>query len=100
MKQGRKMVDGGWKPPLRRFWSPLLAINCLINPEAVLIGGRLPPASSMIWPRALNQRLQFYASTTPAIAPSSGATMSDDAPAVGAAISAVQSPAATSRARS
>jgi hypothetical protein len=34
----------------------------------------------------LNQRLQFHASTMPAIAPVERATMSDDAPAVGAAI--------------
>jgi predicted NBD/HSP70 family sugar kinase len=63
-----------------------LAINCLINPEAVLIGGRLPAALIDRLASALNERLRMLASQVPAIAPVSRALTSEDAPAVGAAI--------------
>jgi len=64
----------------------MLAINCLINPEAVLIGGRLPAALVDRLAEKLNQRLQSYAAVIPVIAPVARAATSDDAPAVGAAI--------------
>lgn len=63
-----------------------LAINCLINPEAILIGGRLPAALVDQLAGALNSRMAAYASQIPAIAPVARALTSDDAPAVGAAI--------------
>jgi predicted NBD/HSP70 family sugar kinase len=63
-----------------------LAINCLINPEAILIGGRLPAALVDQLANALNERMAVYASRIPAIAPVARALTSDDAPAVGAAI--------------
>jgi predicted NBD/HSP70 family sugar kinase len=85
-EQGRKMVDGWLEASVEALVEPMLAINCLINPEAVLIGGRLPASIVDDLAARLNQRLQFYASTMPAIAPVERATMSDDAPAVGAAI--------------
>jgi predicted NBD/HSP70 family sugar kinase len=64
----------------------LLAVNCLINPEAVLIGGRLPAPLVDRLAEALNQRLQAYVGSIPAIAIVARAATSDDAPAVGAAI--------------
>lgn len=63
-----------------------LAINCLINPEAILIGGRLPAPLIDQLADSLNARLAVYASQIPAIAPVARALTSDDAPAVGAAI--------------
>jgi predicted NBD/HSP70 family sugar kinase len=65
---------------------PLLSINCLINPEVVLIGGRLPSRLVDGLATRLNQRLESFAGQVPAIAPVSRAALSDDAPAVGAAI--------------
>ena len=64
----------------------VLSINCLMNPEAVLIGGRLPAGIVDQIANRLNQRLEAYAGTVPAIAPVARAALSDDAPAVGAAI--------------
>jgi predicted NBD/HSP70 family sugar kinase len=61
-------------------------INCLINPEAVLIGGRLPASLVDRLAHKLNQRLSEYSTVIPAIAPVARAATSDDAPAVGAAI--------------
>jgi predicted NBD/HSP70 family sugar kinase len=63
-----------------------LAINCLINPEAILIGGRLPAPLVDQLANSLNDRMAIYKAQFPAIAPVARALTSDDAPAVGAAI--------------
>lgn len=65
---------------------PMLAVNCLINPDAVLIGGRLPAAIVDSLSAKLNARLQQKAKAVPAIAPVRRAAMAADAPAIGAAI--------------
>jgi predicted NBD/HSP70 family sugar kinase len=63
-----------------------VAINCLINPEAILIGGRLPSALVDRLADSLNRRMAAFTGQLPAIAPVARAMTSDDAPAVGAAI--------------
>jgi predicted NBD/HSP70 family sugar kinase len=83
---GRRIVSEWVETSVGALLETLLAINCLINPQAVLIGGRLPAAVIEDLARRLNERLQPYAATMPAIAPVEKAVMSDDAPAVGAAI--------------
>jgi predicted NBD/HSP70 family sugar kinase len=65
---------------------PLIALNCLLNPEAVLIGGRMPAALIDELVAALNARLASYAPRLPSLAPVRRATMAADAPAVGAAL--------------
>jgi predicted NBD/HSP70 family sugar kinase len=64
----------------------MVAINCLINPEAILIGGRLPAVLVDKLAAALNRRMADFAAQVPAIAPVARAVTADDAPAVGAAI--------------
>ena len=64
----------------------LVAINCLINPEEILIGGRLPAALVDRPANRLNERMRTHAASMPSIARIRRAAMSDDAPAVGAAI--------------
>lgn len=68
----------------RSLTEPLVAVNCLINPEAVLVGGRLP--APLI--DALVDRLSAALARVraPAIAPVMRAATSSDAPAIGAAI--------------
>jgi predicted NBD/HSP70 family sugar kinase len=63
---------------------PLVAVNCLINPEAILVGGRLP---GPIVDR-LTERLEDHLGRVdvPARAPLLRAVLAEDAPAVGAAI--------------
>ncbi len=63
-----------------------VAINCLIDPEAILIGGRLPAALVDELAVSINRRMAAFAGQLPAIAPVARALTSDDAPAVGAAI--------------
>jgi predicted NBD/HSP70 family sugar kinase len=66
--------------------SSFVAINCLINPEAILIGGRLPAILVDQLAASLNARMAKFAAQIPAIAPVARALTADDAPAVGAAI--------------
>ncbi|USI72428.1 ROK family transcriptional regulator [Sphingomonas morindae] len=68
----------------RSLVGPLIAINCLINPDAVLIGGRLPMPLITSLSARLNARLGELA--LPARAPVLPAAMAQDAPAVGAAM--------------
>jgi predicted NBD/HSP70 family sugar kinase len=65
---------------------PILAINCLINPEAIYIGGRLPVPLIDQLVAQLNVRLQRDSERIPALAPVLRAAMAADAPAVGAAM--------------
>jgi predicted NBD/HSP70 family sugar kinase len=85
-ERGSMIVNAWVDTSVEALLDVLLAINCLINPQAVLIGGRLPASIVEELARRLNERLQSYAATMPAIAPVERAVMSDDAPAVGAAI--------------
>ncbi len=63
-----------------------ISINCLIDPEAILIGGRLPTHLIDRLAASLNLRMARFAELIPAVAPVARAHTADDAPAVGAAI--------------
>src|SRR5688572_21207750 len=82
----RAIVDAWIDTSAETLVDSMLAVNCLINPEAVLIGGRLPAPLVDQLADALNRRLHAHSSRFPAIAPVARAATSDDAPAVGAAI--------------
>ncbi|TGX49678.1 ROK family transcriptional regulator [Sphingomonas gei] len=69
-----------------RLTVPLDAINCLINPAAVLVGGRLPTALLERLAERANELMQERAGMLPTVAPVIRAALSEDAPAVGAAI--------------
>ena len=65
---------------------PLAAVNCLVNPAAVLLGGRLPTRLVEQLADRMNAQMRTMAVQLPALAPVSRAALSEDAPAVGAAI--------------
>ena len=65
--------------------TPLDAINCLIDPAVILIGGRLPSRVVERVAERVNALIRD-ATDAPAIAPVRRAALSEDAPAVGAAI--------------
>ena len=65
---------------------PLTAVNCLLNPAIVLVGGRLPAAVLDGLTNRLNTRLAEACDGIPALAPVARAALSADAPAVGAVI--------------
>lgn len=63
---------------------PLIAVNCLINPAAILIGGRLPGKLVDSLVERLNARMAGR--KLPVVAPVRRAEAADDASAIGAAI--------------
>jgi predicted NBD/HSP70 family sugar kinase len=65
---------------------PLDAVNCLINPAMVLVGGRLPGRLVEQLAERTNALLRDHANQLPTLAPVARAALSEDAPAVGAAI--------------
>ncbi|MBY8828485.1 ROK family transcriptional regulator [Hephaestia mangrovi] len=70
----------------RQLLPAMSAVNCLINPQSVLVGGRLPRHLVERLAEAVNSAMTRHASYLPAIAPVARAELSEDAPAVGAAI--------------
>jgi predicted NBD/HSP70 family sugar kinase len=82
----RVIVDRWIHESTEALVSSFVAINCLINPEAILIGGRLPAILVDQLAASLNTRMAKFAAQIPSIAPVARALTADDAPAVGAAI--------------
>ncbi|MEA1675849.1 ROK family transcriptional regulator [Nitrospirillum sp. BR 11163] len=65
---------------------PIIAVSCLVNPEAVFLGGRLPTTQLDRLAQLITERLQAHTGAIPVIAPVYRAATAMDAPAVGAAI--------------
>jgi predicted NBD/HSP70 family sugar kinase len=82
----QSIVDDWIRESTEALVSSFIAINCLINPEAILIGGRLPSDLVDRLAASLNARMAAFTTHIPAIAPVARALTADDAPAVGAAI--------------
>jgi predicted NBD/HSP70 family sugar kinase len=79
-------VDDWVKRAAAQLAVPLEAVNCLINPGVVLLGGRLPSVLIEHLAERTHDILRSNAASMPAVAPVMRATLSVDAPAVGAAI--------------
>ncbi len=69
---------------IRALTTPMVAVSCLLDPDAVLIGGRLPMPLIARLADGLTQALA--ATNLPTRAPIMPSTMAQDAPAIGAAI--------------
>jgi predicted NBD/HSP70 family sugar kinase len=80
------IVEGWICESTEALVNSLLGVNCLINPEVILIGGRLPALLVDRLASAINIRMADFASQLPAVAPVARAITAADAPAVGAAI--------------
>ena len=80
------IVDGWIRESTEALVNSLLGVNCLINPEVILIGGRLPALLVDRLATAINKRMAAFALQLPALAPVARAITAADAPAVGAAI--------------
>ncbi|MBJ6120189.1 ROK family transcriptional regulator [Sphingomonas mollis] len=78
------VVDRWLVDAVRSLMPPMVAINCLLNPDAVLIGGRLPVPLIERLSAALSDALRVL--KLPARAQIMPAVMAQDAPAIGAAI--------------
>lgn len=84
--EARIIVDRWIQESTEALVNSFIAINCLINPEAILIGGRLPAVIVDQLAASLNARMAKFTAQIPTIAPVARAQTADDAPAVGAAI--------------
>jgi predicted NBD/HSP70 family sugar kinase len=80
------VIDAWVEEAAEALVSPITAINCLINPEAILIGGRLPLRLVDQLTASLSERMSRVAAIAPAVATIARARTSQDAPAIGAAI--------------
>ena len=69
-----------------RLAGALTAVNCLIDPAAILIGGRLPARYVEALAARTSALLERTATNAPTLAPVRRAALSEDAPAVGGAI--------------
>jgi len=82
--EGRAVVDIWLSDATRALLTPLVAVNCLFNPDAILVGGRLPLALTDALVARLDEALSAMA--LPSHAPIIRAAMAEDASAIGAAI--------------
>ncbi|WP_341207481.1 ROK family transcriptional regulator [uncultured Sphingomonas sp.] len=65
---------------------PLVAVSCLLNPGAVLVGGRLPVALVERLGQATSALMQRDGGYAPVLAPIRTAALAEDSPAIGAAL--------------
>ena len=65
---------------------PLIAVSCLLDPGAVLIGGRLPVALVERLGRATTELMRQQGAYAPVLAPIHTAALAEDSPAIGAAL--------------
>lgn len=82
----RNVLDEWIDRAVKHLVDPIVVVNCLLNPYAVLIGGRLPGFIADVMVKKLNEALAKRAAGIPAISPVQRAAIAEDAPAVGAAI--------------
>ncbi|PNU02245.1 ROK family transcriptional regulator [Novosphingobium guangzhouense] len=78
------VLDRWLEDATRALTPPLLNINYLIDPHAIILGGRLPDFLADVLIQRLNERLASM--SLPATAPIMRAAMAEDAAAIGAAI--------------
>ena len=84
--RGEGLIDEWLDLSAEVLCEPLLVLNCAIDPEAILIGGRLPTRIVNGLCERINHRLLRRAQNVPTIAPVMRAALAADAAAIGAAI--------------
>jgi predicted NBD/HSP70 family sugar kinase len=84
--QGRDVVEAWVDLAADLLTEPLLAVSWLVNPAAILLGGRLPGALVERLAERLTGNLRRRAPLAPVLAPVRRAAMAEDAPAIGAAL--------------
>ena len=61
-ESGQAIIDAWVEAAVDTLIDPVLSINCLVNPEIILIGGRLPAAIVDQIANRLNQRIEMLES--------------------------------------
>jgi predicted NBD/HSP70 family sugar kinase len=83
--KGQALVESWIALSAKLLVQPFVGISCVVNPEAIYVGGRLPTDLIDRLVAAVNARLARI-EDTPALAPVERAATSADGPAVGAAL--------------
>ena len=83
---GQALVDGWIEAAADILIEPLMAVCWLVNPAAILLGGRLPLERLDDLAARLTARLAAKAAEMPTLTPILRAATAEDAPAIGAAI--------------
>jgi predicted NBD/HSP70 family sugar kinase len=83
--QGQALVEDWLALAAKLLIQPFVSISCLVNPQAIYVGGRLPTDLLDRLVTAVNDRLAAIADV-PALARIERAATSADGPAVGAAL--------------
>jgi predicted NBD/HSP70 family sugar kinase len=84
--KARKRLEAWLELAADLLTEPLLAVSWLVNPAAILVGGRLPAALVERLAERLTDNLRRRAPQAPTPAQVRPAAMAQDAPAIGAAI--------------
>jgi predicted NBD/HSP70 family sugar kinase len=84
--RGKALMDEWADTAAGLLVEPLIGVNCLLDPQVVFIGGRIPAQLVDRLSDRLNERLAEHAETIPTVAPVRRAAKAADAPAVGAAL--------------
>lgn len=84
--RGQQVIEGWLDLAADLLTTPLLSVSWLVNPAAILLGGRLPARLVDDLAARLNTRLAKTVSDPSDLAPVKRAVTSEDAPAIGAAI--------------
>jgi predicted NBD/HSP70 family sugar kinase len=82
--RGEYLIDRWLSDAVRALTAPMVSINCLLDPDAILIGGRLPIA--LVERLAENLNAALAELPLPSRAKIMPAVMAQDGPAIGAAI--------------
>jgi predicted NBD/HSP70 family sugar kinase len=83
--EGQALVESWISLSAELLVQPFVEISCVVNPEAIYVGGRLPTVLIDRLVAAVNARLARV-EDVPALAPVERAATSADGPAVGAAL--------------
>ena len=84
--RGEALVDAWLGQAADLLTEPLMAVSWLVNPAAIVLGGRMPAARLDDLVARLTDRLSRKAKEMPGQTPILRAAVAEDAPAVGAAI--------------
>ncbi|MGC1302266.1 MAG: ROK family transcriptional regulator [Caulobacteraceae bacterium] len=83
---GKRQVDVWLELAAELLTEPLMTVSWLVNPAAILLGGRLPAVLADRLAERLTQRLNQRGGQSPILPQVRRAAMAEDAPAIGASI--------------
>jgi predicted NBD/HSP70 family sugar kinase len=84
--KGQKIVEEWLDSSAHFLVNPLIAVGCLVDPQAIFVGGRLPPELVERLATHLNRALVLHGRDVLTLAEARPAALGVDAPVIGAAL--------------